>query len=94
MHMATGFDAWVLTLTTFTPIVGLALVLLTPKAEEQLIKVITLVTTLVTLGFALYVLKNFDYDHASKLQFQVKKTWIEMINSHYHIGVEIGRAHV
>ena len=52
MHMATGFDAWVLTLTTFTPIVGLALVLLIPKVEEQLIKVVTLATTLVTLGFA------------------------------------------
>ena len=88
MHMATGFDAWVLTLTTFTPIVGLALVLLIPKVEEQLIKVVTLATTLVTLGFALYVLKNFDYQHTARLQFQVNKTWIQVINSHYHIGVD------
>ncbi len=86
--MAHGFDAWVLTLTTFTPVVGLALVLLIPKVEEQTIKVVALVTSLVTLGFAIYILKNFDYDHSAKLQFQVKKTWIEMIHSNYHIGVD------
>ncbi len=86
--MATGFDAWVLTLTTFTPIVGLALVLLIPKVEEELIKIVTLATTVLTLGFALYVLYYFDYDHTAKLQFEVKKTWIEVINSNYHIGVD------
>ncbi len=86
--MAHGFDAWILTLTTFTPIVGLALVLLIPKVEEELIKLVTLLTTLVTLGFSLYVLKNFDFDHTAKLQFEVKKTWIEVINSNYHIGVD------
>ena len=75
--MATGFDAWVLTLTTFTPIVGLALVLLIPKVEEELIKIVTLATTVLTLGFALYVLYYFDYDHTAKLQFEVKKTWID-----------------
>jgi NADH-quinone oxidoreductase subunit M len=88
MHLATGFDAWALTLTTFTPLVGLAVLLVIPKAEEQLIKVVTLVTTLATLGFTIYVLSAFDYDHSSQLQFQVKKAWIPAINVHYHLGVD------
>ena len=43
--MATGFDAWALSLVIFTPIVGLAAVLLWPRDDEQGIKVVTLVTT-------------------------------------------------
>src|SRR4051812_35224892 len=88
MHLATGFDAWALTLTTFTPLVGLVVLLLIPKAEETAIKVVTLLTTLATLGFVVYVLSAFDYDHSAQLQFQVKKMWIESLNVHYHVGVD------
>src|SRR5436305_7969961 len=88
MHLATGFDAWALTLTTFTPFVGLVLLLLIPRAEEQAIKVVTLLTTLTTLGFAVYVLSAFDYDKTDQLQFQVKKNWIQAIHVHYHVGVD------
>lgn len=88
MQMATGFDQWALTLTTFLPLVGMAIVLLIPKAEEELIKLVTLATTVATLGVSLYVLKAFDYDHTDKLQFQVNKEWIGFIKSNYHIGVD------
>ncbi len=88
MHLATGFDAWALTLTTFTPLVGLAVLLLIPRVEEELIKVVTLLTTLVTFGFTVYVMSAFDYDHTDQLQFQVKKNWIETIHVHYHMGVD------
>ena len=33
------FDDWALTLAVFIPLVGMAIVLLIPKAEETLIKV-------------------------------------------------------
>ncbi len=88
MHLATGFDAWALTLTTFTPLVGLAILLLIPKAEEQAIKVVTLITTLATLGFAGYLVSAFDYDHTAKLQFEVKKHWIDVIHANYHVGID------
>ena len=88
MQLATGFDQWALTLSTFLPLVGMALVLLIPKVEEELIKIVTLVTTVATLGVTLYVLKGFDFDHTDKLQFQVKKDWITVIHSQYHVAVD------
>lgn len=86
--MATGFDQWALSLVVFTPIVGLAIVLLTPRVEERLIKWVTLLTTLATLGVTVYVIAAFDYDKTHALQFQVNKSWIDVINSRYHIGVD------
>ena len=47
------FDSWALTLVVFVPVVGMALLLLLPREEEQAIKVVTLLTTLVTLGFTI-----------------------------------------
>jgi len=41
------FDNWALTLAVFIPLVGMVIVLLIPKAEENLIKVVALLTTLV-----------------------------------------------
>jgi NADH-quinone oxidoreductase subunit M len=86
--MATGFDAWALSLVVFTPIIGLAAVLLWPREDEQGIKIVALLTTLVSLAFTIYVVAAFDYDKTDKLQFQVNKHWIDVINSHYHIGVD------
>ncbi|HEY1739386.1 MAG TPA: NADH-quinone oxidoreductase subunit M [Acidimicrobiia bacterium] len=88
MHLATGFNAWALTLTTFTPLVGLAILLLIPRAEEELIKIVTLLTTLVTFGFVVYLLFAFKYDKSSELQFQVKKNWIQAIHVHYHVAID------
>ena len=63
------FDDWALTLAVFLPAVGMAIVLLIPRAEEQLIKVVTLITTLVTLAVGIAILADFDYD-AARLQFR------------------------
>ena len=40
------FDDWALTLAVFIPAVGMAIVLLIPRAQEELIKIVTLVTSL------------------------------------------------
>jgi NADH-quinone oxidoreductase subunit M len=82
------FDSWALTLTTFLPLVGCALILLIPKAKEALIKQVTLLTTLVTLAVGVVILLRFDYDAADKLQFGVDKSWIDVISSRYHIGLD------
>jgi NADH-quinone oxidoreductase subunit M len=81
------FDDWALTLAVFLPAVGMAIVLLIPRVEEQLIKVVTLLTTLVTLAVGVGLLVDFDYD-SPRLQFDVNKQWIEVINSRYHLGID------
>jgi len=81
------FDDWALTLAVFIPLLGMAIVLVIPRAEERLIKVVALLTSLVTLGVGVAILADFDYD-SPRLQFQVNKQWIEVINSHYHVGID------
>ena len=82
------FDSWALTLATFIPMVGCAVVLLIPRAKEELIKQVTLLTTLVTLAVGVVILFQFDYDAADKLQFGVDKPWIDVISSRYHMGLD------
>jgi NADH-quinone oxidoreductase subunit M len=82
------FDDWGITLTVFIPIVGALIVLLIPKAEEETIKGVALLTSLVTLGFAIGLMAEFDYDHSERLQFGVDKSWIDVINSRYHVALD------
>ena len=70
------FDSWGLTLVVFLPVVGMALVLLTPRDDERSLKGIALLTTLATFGAAIGVLAKFDYDKTGVLQLEVNKTWI------------------
>jgi NADH-quinone oxidoreductase subunit M len=82
------FDSWALTLVVFVPVVGMGIVLLLPREEEQAIKVTTLLATLVTFGFTIAVLARYHYGAGHPgLQFDVNKSWIDVINSRYHIGV-------
>jgi len=81
------FDDWALTLAVFIPAVGMAIVLFIPKAEERLIKIATLLTTLVTFAVGIGILARFDYD-APKLQFNVNESWIDVIHSRYHMGID------
>src|SRR3954470_7859352 len=82
------FHEWGLTLAIFVPAVGLALVLLVPRAEETTAKVIALLASLVTLGVGIGILADFDYDRAGSLQFGVNKAWISVIHARYHLGMD------
>jgi NADH-quinone oxidoreductase subunit M len=81
------FDNWALTLAIFIPIVGMVIVLLIPKAEENLIKLVALLTTLVTGAVGIGILANFNLDDGG-LQFQANERWIDVIHSRYHVGVD------
>jgi NADH-quinone oxidoreductase subunit M len=81
------FDNWALTLAVFIPIVGMVIVLSIPKAEENLIKVVTLLTTLLTAAVGIGILANFNLDDGH-LQFQANERWIDVINSRYHVGID------
>src|SRR3954470_24803621 len=81
------FDNWALTLAVFIPIVGMVIVLLIPKAEENLIKVVTLLTTLLTAAVGIGILAGFNLD-SGRLQFQANESWIPVIHSRYHVGID------
>ncbi len=81
-------DGWGLSLTAFVPLVGAAVVMAIPKAEENLVKVVALVTSLISLVVAVLVAVRFDYDHTSTLQLVVDKPWIDVINSRFIIGID------
>jgi NADH-quinone oxidoreductase subunit M len=75
-------------LAVFVPLVGLALVMLVPRAEETTAKVIALLASLVTLGVGIGILADFNYDHAGLLQFRVNERWIDVIHARYHMGID------
>jgi NADH-quinone oxidoreductase subunit M len=86
--MRSWFDSWALTLVVFTPAVGAVICMLIPRVQEEAIKWVALLTTLVTFGWMVAILAKFNYDHASVLQFDVNKSWIDAINSRYHMGLD------
>jgi NADH-quinone oxidoreductase subunit M len=83
-----NFDHWALSAAIFLPLAGALIVALMPKAEEGLQKSVALITTVVTAGVGGYLLLHFNYDHTEKLQFAVNRSWIDVINSRYHLGID------
>jgi NADH-quinone oxidoreductase subunit M len=82
------FDDWALTLAVFIPLVGMGLMLVIPRAQEQAVKMTALLTSLATLGVGVGILVDFDYDAGGKLQFQANESWIDVIHSRYHVGID------
>jgi NADH-quinone oxidoreductase subunit M len=62
--------------------------MLVPRAQERVIKSIALLFTLATAAVGVYLLAAFDYGRSGALQFAVNRSWIEVINSRYHIGID------
>ncbi|MBV8693567.1 MAG: NADH-quinone oxidoreductase subunit M, partial [Actinobacteria bacterium] len=83
-----AFDHWALSLAVFIPLVGAAVAMLVPRANELGVKVVALLTTLATLGVGVYLVARFDYDKTHALQFQVDRSWIDVINSRFHVGID------
>ena len=79
---------WALSVAVFLPLAGVAVMLFIPRAEEQLHKLVALVTSLATAGVGVYLLVTFDYDRAGDLQFYVDKPWIDVIHSRYILGLD------
>jgi NADH-quinone oxidoreductase subunit M len=52
------------------------------------IKAVALLTTVVTAGVGVYLLAHFDYDKTHQLQYAVDRSWIDVISSRYHIGLD------
>jgi NADH-quinone oxidoreductase subunit M len=82
------FDSWALTLAVFIPMVGVAVLFAIPKANESAHKMVALGATVLTLVVGLGIMADFDYAGAGVLQFDVNKSWIEVISSRYHMAVD------
>lgn len=78
-----GILNWILWL----PIIGMVGVILTPKAKENTIRLVTLVTTTVTLALSVLLYLNFDTTTAD-MQFVVKFPWIEQFHINYFLGID------
>ena len=72
-------DGWILTLLTFVPVIGAAIILFIPGEQKSTIRSIALVTTGVCLLLAVWVFANFDRADAG-MQFVVKNAWIPSFN--------------
>ena len=81
-------NGWGPTAAVFLPLVGVAVLLAIPKAEETLQKVVALATSLVVFAIGVGLMVEFDYDKSAKMQFLVDKSWIEMINSRYIVAID------
>src|SRR3712207_4643953 len=62
--------------------------MLIPRESESTLKGVALLTTLVTMAVGVYLLVEFNYDQASRLQFAVDNSWIDVINSRYLVGID------
>jgi NADH-quinone oxidoreductase subunit M len=79
---------WALSVAVFLPLAGIAVMMFIPRAEEQLHKLVALVTAVATAGVGVFLLVSFDYDRAGDLQFFVDKPWIDVIHSRYILGLD------
>jgi NADH-quinone oxidoreductase subunit M len=95
VHNIGSFFGTPLTYVVFVPLVGVLLMLLIPRAQEETHKVVALATSLIAAGIGVYILANFDYDAAGSIQAingdvgnPVNLPWIPAINSRYIVGVD------
>jgi NADH-quinone oxidoreductase subunit M len=76
----------ILTLTTFVPLAGAAVVALLPR-RGRVIQAFTLLVTLVTFGLSLHLPWRFLYGQGG-FQFEQNIPWIQSPNIRYHVGVD------
>ena len=51
---------WLLSVGTFLPLLGVVVLLLTPKASDQMVKLVALVTSIATLAVGVYTAFKFE----------------------------------
>ncbi|MDH4146276.1 MAG: NADH-quinone oxidoreductase subunit M [Acidimicrobiia bacterium] len=79
---------WGLTLATFIPLAGALVMMVIPKADEELHKVIALVSSLLVAAVGVALLGYFDFDQTHTLQFTQDRSWIDVISSRYTLGID------
>lgn len=78
-----GILNWILWL----PIIGMVGVILTPKAKENVIRLVSLVTTSITLILTVILYLNFNTAEPG-IQFAFKIPWIQQFHIYYSLGID------
>ncbi|MFC2037307.1 NuoM family protein, partial [Chloroflexota bacterium] len=76
-----------LTVITFTPLLGALLILLIPKDEVRTIKNLAVGISFVPLVLAIYLWFAYNM-RMGGYQFEVLAEWIPAINVNYHVGAD------
>lgn len=77
----------ILSITTFLPLVGALILLAVPRANEQAIKRLALVASLVTFAVSLVLYAYFEIG-TSAMQFTESLPWISDLGISYQLGVD------
>ena len=77
----------ILTLITFLPVGGAALLLFMRKASTGALRNIALVVSLLTLLLSLPLFSNFDASNRG-MQFEQSVPWIPSLGIQYHVGID------
>src|SRR5438552_1122648 len=80
-------DAFLLSAIVFLPTVGAALLMLFDRKAEEAMRNFSLVITLATFIFTLFLLGKFDPSVAG-IQMPVKMEWIKTWNVNYQLGID------
>src|SRR6185503_14391869 len=88
VYLTDSAKNWLLPVGVFLPVVGILVLAVIPRAEEQLIRIVALLTALATTAIGIVTLARFDYDRAGTLQFYVNEPWIDSIHSRFIMGCD------
>ncbi len=77
----------ILTLITFFPLLGMAVILLLPNGRKDAIRTVAAASTLIPLALASWLWTQFDTG-TSAYQFVERGAWIRMLGVEYHMGLD------
>ena len=80
------FDTLVLTLVTFIPAIGGALLVIVPRRDRD-IRIFALIISLLTFGLSLHLIARV-HRLLPGFQYEIDKAWVSSPNIHYHMGVD------
>lgn len=78
----------ILSLIIFAPLVGMALIMLTPRKYEEASREIALVTTLGVLGLTVWLVMLYDQFNPSGFSFVETAPWISALHVNYTVGID------
>ena len=80
-------SSFIVSLVTFFPLVGIVALFFVDKQRTQTIKVVGIVTSLITFVLSLHLYFYFDPQFAG-FQFVQQFVWISGLNISYHVGID------
>jgi NADH-quinone oxidoreductase subunit M len=81
-----GWNLYILTFVTFTPLAGALLLVLFPRRDRD-VRICSLVFSLLTFLLSLHLPVHFHRAQAT-FQYEIDRQWISTPNIHYHMGMD------